>query len=71
MKNFLLLSFSIILFTGSSWSQNVGIGTATPGDKLEININLRFIAANPVITARYYLVIPNGAYFRVLLIGER
>ena len=42
---------------------NVGIGTATPGDKLEINGNLRFTTANPYINASSYFIAPGGAYF--------
>ena len=41
----------------------MGIGTNSPSDKLEINGNLRFTQANPVVTAPSYLVIPGGAYF--------
>src|SRR2546421_5977325 len=42
---------------------NIGIGTSSPNDKLEINGNLRFTAANPTITASSYIIVPGGADF--------
>ncbi len=52
------------VYGGTSYfGGNVGIGTATPGDKLEINGNLRFTTANPYINASSYFIAPGGAYF--------
>ena len=43
---------------------NVGIGAVIPGDKLEINGNLRFTGVTPSInTGGSYIVIPQLAYF--------
>lgn len=42
---------------------NVGIGTASPGQKLEVNGNLKLSPANPYIySGSSYIVIPNGLY---------
>lgn len=42
---------------------NVGIGTTTPSERLEVNGNLKFTTSNPYISAASYFVAPGGAYF--------
>ena len=37
---------------------NVGIGTTTPSEKLEVNGNLKFTGANPYISASSYFIAP-------------
>ncbi len=46
----------------SSTSYNVGIGTTTPSERLEVNGNLKFSTANPNIISSSYVVIPGGIY---------
>jgi Bacterial shufflon protein, N-terminal constant region len=42
---------------------NVGIGTAGPTEKLEVNGNIKMTAANPVLSSGgSYISIPNGIY---------
>lgn len=42
---------------------NIGIGTATPGEKLEVNGNIKLTGANPTISASTYTEFPWGAWF--------
>jgi hypothetical protein len=50
--------------TGTANESRIGIGTTSPGSKLEVNGDIRMTPANPnFISGGSYITVPNGMYF--------